>query len=184
MSTKKGFTLIEILVAVGIFAIVATLSVASLLVLTSAEKRAAGVQSSQDNMRFAVEAISREIRTGRNFTGTASAGTPCDGIPSCISFTNSDEEAIVYKISPDPLDCSSEAVGQCILKQVDGGLFRALTSNEVAIERLSFIINGEDPFDRHQPRVTIVIKAITRAGTSDESSLNIQTTVSRLDRDG
>ena len=62
-----GFTLLEMIVAVGVFAVLASLSVGSLLMLTGAQKKAASLQSIQDNLRFALEAMSKDIRFGDQY---------------------------------------------------------------------------------------------------------------------
>src|SRR3989338_10090490 len=62
-----GFTLLEMIVAVGVFAVLASLSVGSLLMLTGAQKKAATLQSIQDNLRFALEAMSKDARFGDQF---------------------------------------------------------------------------------------------------------------------
>ena len=166
---KNGFSLIEMLVAISIFTFVALLTVGSLLILTAAEKRISGIQSAQDNLRFAMEAITREARIGIDHTGSDSSGGPCVGNPSCLSFENVAGENVVYQL-----------LGGAIKKQVDGGVYNALTSPEITIEKLTFNLKGEEGIpDFHQPRVTIIVDAIAHKGTKNETKMNIQTTVSR-----
>ena len=66
-SFGAGFTLLEMIVAVGVFALLTSLSVGSLLMLTGTQKKAASLQSIQDNLRFALEAISKDIRFGDQY---------------------------------------------------------------------------------------------------------------------
>lgn len=66
-NNSKGFTLLEMIVAVGVFAVLASLSVGSLLMLMGAQKKAASLQSIQDNLRFALEAMSKDIRFGDQY---------------------------------------------------------------------------------------------------------------------
>lgn len=65
--SNNGFTLLEMIVAVGVFAMLASLSVGSLLMLTGAQRKAASLQSIQDNLRFALEAMSKDIRFGDQY---------------------------------------------------------------------------------------------------------------------
>ena len=61
---KKGFSLIEMIVAVGIFSVAALIGVTALLSLTVSQRKAIAIQSAYDNMRFGVEVISKDLRTG------------------------------------------------------------------------------------------------------------------------
>lgn len=81
MKNKSGFTLLEMIVAVGVFAALASLSIGSLLMLTGAQKKAASLQSVQDNLRFALEAMSKDIRFGDQYYCSNDPQDPTDLIP-------------------------------------------------------------------------------------------------------
>ncbi len=61
---QSGFTLVEMIVSLAIFAIVVTVSVGALLVLVGTNQRLQGEQSVMTNLSFALDSMTREIRTG------------------------------------------------------------------------------------------------------------------------
>lgn len=62
-----GFTLIEMIVSLGIFSIIITTAVGALLVLIATNQRLQGEQSAMTNISFALDSMTREIRTGYNY---------------------------------------------------------------------------------------------------------------------
>lgn len=158
----------EMIVAVGVFSIVATLSVSSLLILTAAERRVFNNQTNQDNVRFALEVIAREIRLGRLYHGCAGASSP----DSCFAFENAFGEDVWYRLN-----------GGAIERSLDNVTYQPITAPEVDIQSLRFYWTGETEGDDLQPRVTIVIKALSPRGGENQSVMDLQTTVSQLDID-
>ncbi len=65
--TRTGFTLVEIIVSLAIFAIVATVALGALVKIVSANKKAQAVQEAVTSLNFALDAMSREMRVGRNY---------------------------------------------------------------------------------------------------------------------
>lgn len=61
---KKGFTLIEIIVALMIFSIVVVVALAALVRIIDANKKAQTIQDAVVNMSFTMESMTRELRTG------------------------------------------------------------------------------------------------------------------------
>lgn len=62
--TQSGFTPVEMIVSLAIFSIVVTVSVGALLVLVGTNQRLQGEQSIMTNLSFALDSMTREIRTG------------------------------------------------------------------------------------------------------------------------
>ncbi len=61
---EAGFTLIEMIVSLAVFAFVVTISVGALLVLISSNQRLQGEQNVMTNLSFILDSMTREIRTG------------------------------------------------------------------------------------------------------------------------
>jgi hypothetical protein len=55
------------IVSLGIFSVVVTTSVGALLVLVSSNQKLQGEQSAMSNLTFAMDSMTREIRTGYNY---------------------------------------------------------------------------------------------------------------------
>lgn len=171
---KKGFTLIEIIVALGIFSIVALVSVSSLLAMTNAQKKARAIQASVDNLRFAVEVMSKNIRTGRLYFCDSFIPTipftarDCTSGNSTITFIDALGDVISYKY-----DLADGQVDRFI-----GGTNPVpITAEELVVE-MSFFVTGSNLGDDKQPLITIVMKGAAGTGRA-RSTFNIQTTVTQ-----
>ena len=66
-NNQSGFTLIEMIVSLALFATVATVSVGALLVLVASNVQLQNEQSVMTNLSFALDSMSREIRTGTDY---------------------------------------------------------------------------------------------------------------------
>jgi len=171
---KKGFTLVEIIVAMGIFAAVALMAVGSLLQLVDAQRKAFSIQGTFDNLRFSLETIIKDLRTGGVYhCGTAVPLTmplDCDiaaGGANSITYTNSAGNLVTYQLNAGRLE-----------KLISGSSIGFFTPADVKITRLSFYVVGSDTADSIHPRVTVVIEASTGSGRS-VATFNLQTTITQ-----
>lgn len=163
---QRGFTLVEIIVAIGIFTAVITMALSTFLNISDIQRRAGALRAINDNLNFALEVMSREIRTGKNYCASL-CGT------SSFNMTNSQNDNVVYRLNNNSIERSS-----------NGGIsFLRLTSPEIKIDNLTFIVSGESAGDQRQPRVTLILNGSSMGGKIGKVELNIQTTVSqrRLD---
>lgn len=161
--STRGFSLIEIIVAVGVFTVVAMLTVGSLLILTAAEKRVASVQINQDNIRFAVDLMSREIRTSNGADYSDECGT------SCLTVRLADGNLVTYSL-----------VGTRLMRQVEGLEAHAITGPDVSIEIFSVAVKSPDYSDNVQAHVTFAIKGVAQKNTPNETDLYVQTSITPL----
>src|SRR3989344_953060 len=135
----SGFTLLQMIVALGGFAVAALLSASSLLSLTDAQKKAYALQSTYDNLRFALETIAKDVRTGDVFYCGADADdlppvpTPSDcpsGGPA-LTYKNASGDAVAYRVFQGRID-----------KFTGGALSGMLTSGDINITNLTFYVLG------------------------------------------
>lgn len=66
ISQKKGFTLVEMIVSLAVFMVVAVIAVGALLKITDANRKSQSLKTAINNINYTLDAMSREIRTGRN----------------------------------------------------------------------------------------------------------------------
>jgi len=64
---SMGFTLVEVLVSMSLFTIVVTMSMGTLLVLIDANAKQQNIQTAMTNLSFALDSMTREIRTGYSY---------------------------------------------------------------------------------------------------------------------
>src|SRR5438552_13144631 len=82
----RGFTLVEMIVAVALFAVVMLVSVGALLSLVGASRKAQALQSVMNNLNISLDGMVRSIRMGSEYDGsqscsgnTTSAPKDCTG---------------------------------------------------------------------------------------------------------
>jgi prepilin-type N-terminal cleavage/methylation domain-containing protein len=78
---NKGFTLIEMLVSVGLFSVVMLVSVAAILSIIGNNKKAQGINNVANNLNFAVESMVRDMKTGFLYKCPSSNGNYSSGWP-------------------------------------------------------------------------------------------------------
>lgn len=162
---SSGFTLMEMIVALGIFVIALTISLGAVLKFKDIQRSTTAVNQLQENLRFALEYMAKEMRTGKNFSCSN-----CNG-GNNVSFTNAKGENVSYKLE-----------GNRLKKSTSGGGFLPLTSPRVRIESLQFFASGISSGDGQQPKILIKIKSSIR----DKNTLmnfNLQTLISSRNPD-
>lgn len=81
VSSQKGFTLIEMLVAVGLFSVVMLVAVSAILSIIGNNKKAQGINNVVNNLNFAIESMVRDMKTGYLYR--------CDGtMPTSVQDTS------------------------------------------------------------------------------------------------
>ncbi len=95
---KNGFTLIEIIVSMAIFSVVAVVALSALVKIVSANKKAQTLLDSVTNLNFALDSMTREMRVGSTYycsdsyvgkNGSNLSKQTCDGTSSTVVFVSS-----------------------------------------------------------------------------------------------
>lgn len=168
-----GFTIVEALVALGLFSVVVTIAVGGFITSLKAQRRIAALMAANNNVVLALEQMAREVRTGRNF---CPGGGGC--APGRLRFYNASGDVITYLLNAGSL--------LRIVAVVGGGPPAAgrLTGDNVAIRYLNFRRLGEAVNDDWPTRVTISLglSAKGAAGVGDVI-VRLQTTVTSRQQD-
>ncbi len=109
---NKGFTVIEMVVAVGIFTILATMSMGAIYEVNKTNNVTRKLRSAMDNLSFAMEDMTRNIRLGSDYHcggGDVSVSGDCStssfsyllAIRGVENTDQGDENRIVYYIGQD-----------------------------------------------------------------------------------
>ncbi|MDD4930983.1 MAG: prepilin-type N-terminal cleavage/methylation domain-containing protein [Candidatus Colwellbacteria bacterium] len=148
-SSQSGFTLMETMVALGVFSVIVTI-VGSIFVSSLRSARFVSIQSAAiDNTALVVEQITREVRTGVSFT------IP-NGQSQTLSFVNYKGQNVSYSFA-------------------DGRIAKngsPLTAEGITVNGMFYIT---DFSGATTPRITIV--AGVKDPRKDIPLINIQTTV-------
>ena len=182
---KRGFTLVEMIVSVGLFAIVMLVSTVTLLALVSANRKAQALQSVMSNLNIALDGMVRAIRMGTDYDGSSgcsgNSGDPndCTGGSTTFTFKPFCEsscdplERWTYIFDPSGVSCEEGR----LCKSENGTDFRAITAPSVRIESLTFYVIGTMPGDTTQPKAVISVKGTAGvSGTKTETTFAIQAT--------
>lgn len=180
-SKKRGFTLVEMLIAVSLFVIIAFFSIGSILSIFDANRRAQSSKTVVDNLNLAVENMARTIRFGSNYhcgvTGSLSTPTNC----ADNSYGNGDTamavtfegEIVVYRLCGTAIFRFEGGNGSCNDPRF------AITSPETVIEYFRFYVFGTTVGDNYQPYVLAVIKGYSGNKPTSQSKFVIETIMSQ-----
>ncbi|MEA3399448.1 MAG: type II secretion system protein [Patescibacteria group bacterium] len=176
---KKGFTLIEIMVATSIFMIVMLVAIGALVSVVNSSKKAEALHYAMDNVNFAMENISRNLRLGSNYYCTSTSGfsLPTTTIGDCPDGNN----AIVF--TPYNETQSTEAFqlsafSPKVIQKVTTSGITDLTSSEVEIKELKFFVKGSNLLDGVQPSVYIKMRGVVTV-KGEETEFAVQTLASQ-----
>ncbi len=155
----KGFTLIELMVAIGLFASVMTIAASAYLIMIHISQRAQAIATGIDNVSFALGSMTRNIRSGSNYCGGSQA--LCQS--SSFTFTDATNQSVTYTFN-QPTNTANGSIQETI----NSGSPISLTDPSVDITRLNFYASGVESYNQSgdilQPYVTIIVSGTVSAG--------------------
>lgn len=173
--SRSGFTLLEMLVSIGIFSVLVVSAIDITLGISNAQLKTASLQAIQDNIRFGLELVTKEMRTGTNYR----LSSFCAPAGSEISFITSAGEQRVYY-----LNAARKAIMR-IRGSVNCANSIQFTAEEVSVNTLTIRLRGQTAGpDDGQPTITLAIKiSSSDPKFGGETSINLQTTIVQRFRD-
>ncbi len=173
---KKGYTLIEILVAVAIFFTVVSIPTSFFILSLKSQGKVLGLREIIDNSSYALEYTSRVLRMAKK---DDLEGVNClSGDKVNYEITHSGQ-GIKFKNYKD--ECQEFYLEGGQIKEQKGGNIFPLTSDNLEITSLTFKISGQEQEDGLQPRATILFE-IQKKG-QPATKIRLQTTVSQRNLD-
>lgn len=163
--SSRGFTLIEIMTAVSIFAIITTISMGSILTVFDLNRKAESVKIVMDNLNLALDSMAREIRFGYRYhcdpslpinlnPSTGSGPDICNSPESSFAFYIGLPQGSIPTFPGDPPRPANLLAGRTVVyrkpdganyieKSTDGGSnFTRVTAPEIIVESLDFYVLG------------------------------------------
>lgn len=166
LAVCRGFTLVEMLVATALFAVVIMIGVGALLSIVAADRKAQAFKSVMNNLNFAMEGMARSIRVGSNYR--CGSGQDCPGGGTKIAFKSSAGPDVVYQLS-----------GTQIQRSDAGAPFVGVTAPEVVVESLRFYVNGTAIGDKKQPTVLLLLRGHAGVSARAQTSFSIETFIAQ-----
>lgn len=166
--TRGGYTLIELIVSVGLFSLIMLVITTAYLNLVHLDRTSRATTDVMTNLSFVVESMSREIRAGSGYkcntngTNCASPGSP----GSSFRFTDSRSRTITYTLSN----------GQ-ILEQINSATPVALTDPRITVAKLNFYVRGVGTTagDAYlEPQATFVLQGTIQAEPEKQVEFTLQ----------
>ncbi|MEX0931633.1 MAG: type II secretion system protein [Candidatus Paceibacterota bacterium] len=174
---SKGFSVIELIVAVFIFSIVMTISIGALLSMVDANRKARTLETVINEVNFSMESMLREVRLGTNYwcgyVWSASFplveethGEDCENGGNRIGF-----------LSQDTVNTITYYVDGGVIKRAENGVPSDVTSDNVTITRFDvYVFNARENRNDLQPLAVFVVEGETNFGNEKyQSTFSLQT---------
>ena len=191
-SKTRGFSLIELLVALGLFSFVITITTTGLLSLLDANAKSQTLRLAMDNLSFVLDNLSRNVRTGYNYLCYTSApsgpdiGSDTDDCTDgeALAFTDGETgNRVTYRLYNDSIERGVYDSDNGIVNP--SSPWRLVTASNVKITDLEFLVSGTDyntstgAGKDEQPTVTIWLTGKVGSFKKTASEFEIQTTVTQ-----
>lgn len=180
VTSKSGFTLVELMVSVAIFSIVLVVAMGAILTILDANRKARTLTEVMYNLNFSIESLTRSIKTGINPGYESNSGKLyVQSIdlenPNLTSFNR---ERIEYRCANCDGGVDPKKRG-FIERSVSYGPWYPITSDFLDIDSWAITVTGADTNSLIQPKTQITIDGNVRINNKISSSFVLQTTVSQ-----
>lgn len=203
----RGFTILEMMVALALFTIVMTIAAGSFLSLIGGSSQLQGEQQTMTSLNFAMDSMTREIRTGTHYYCSDNAATEVADLTTPRDCKlGADSLSFVESGSSISNQLAGTTTGQRITYYVDDSsgqnqLMRQIgygdsgdpapqkmLSSDVNLKKVKgvqFFVTGAGSLagtgDVRQPTVTIIIQARDQGDTTKVYTLETTVTQRELD---
>lgn len=179
----EGFTLVELMVALTLFTFITLAMVSSLYAINNSYRKVVAMRGVLDNLNFAVESMSRTIRTSSDITCDGELAT--SGARNCL-FPNNPKSRISMKSTLGReydveyrLNTSTKQIEKRIDEGSGYGDWIAITSPEISVEKLSFFVHNSNTSDEAQPYVIMLVSGVATAYTGETTEFALHTLISQ-----
>jgi len=197
----QGFTLIEMIVSLAVFSIVVTTAIGAMLVLISTNQQLQAEQNVITNLSFALDTMTREIRTGDKYY-CANSGSGDDlkvftedqesigtATKNCIVQSTYQYRGVSFFEGGESLTKDTTVASnrisyfydfnqKAIFRRLGNETAQAITSSGLVITDMQFFVSGAVVGDDEQPTVTIYIEAKEK-DDAEAKTYHLETTVTQ-----
>lgn len=201
---RRGVTLVEFLVAFGIFIILIGIAGGSFVRSVRVQRAALQLMAVNDNMGITIEQMMREVRTGYNFCTGAMPLTDPRFVGKCpdvtagsseLQFVTAGNVVTRYRLKGDaiqkgivqsswdpsnPVAVSCDVASGAEFDAVNGICYRNITADNVKVTNVHFETRYNNVGDGRSPRILISFEVTSNDPlvSSMTAPMTIQTTVS------
>jgi prepilin-type N-terminal cleavage/methylation domain-containing protein len=157
LKNQGGYTLIELVVAVGLFALVMLLVSGAYLMMINVNQQTQNISTGIDNFSFALDAMTHDIRVGSGYTcPTGTSDCTVDASSGSFALKNESGIPVSYTLS-----------GSAITKTTAGVSSYLTDATTVTVTSLVFYVTGTKTAaqgDLQQARVMIAVTGTVSSG--------------------
>jgi type II secretory pathway pseudopilin PulG len=201
LHNQSGFTLVELMVSLSLFIIVVLALIGSLYTVNDASRRVQAMRTVMDNLNFAMEHMSRNIRTseviycGSQLMSSVGncpiSGNAGPGTALSMHSTLGKQQLVEYRLNRPSVDgpwviekrntelIPTPSGGQILNLPGVSGEWIAITSPEINIEKLNFYVDGAYEGDGIQPNVIIKMEGVAAIPDGTTVPFSVQTYLSQ-----
>ncbi len=171
---KRGFSLVEVLVATMIFVVIITSTLNIFKIVVESQRGAIATQNVEESLKYFLEVTGKEIRMAkRNTDGLCNLpSTDIYKVSSTsdkLEFLNYHDECVAYFLETTPEGVTRFAISR-------DGKKDYITPNKINVSNLFFSLHPETTND--QPAITMGLTAYALGKDTAKSEMKIQTTLS------
>jgi prepilin-type N-terminal cleavage/methylation domain-containing protein len=161
---NNGFTIVELLVAMGLFVVLIGISTGGFIKALQTQKAIISLMEANDNANLALEQMAREIRTGYNFSKISDTE---------LQFVNQYNRVVWYRLNEEAIERGTEKEGV-----VSRRIYKKITADNVKIKNFKVALFGSGVGDGYPPRITVSLSVGPTGRYLENILTNIQTTIS------
>ncbi len=177
-NSRNGFTLVELIISVGLFVTVITIGLGAVLSIFDANSKSQSVSSVMNNLNYSLDSMTRDIRFSSKYH--CGSATPLDSPNSC---PNGDTFLAVSTSSPITV-YQYNSTTKTIEKSTTGGPpYTPIIGGEVTITYAQFYVFNTIVGDNRQPYVLFVIRGFAGKKPSTQSTFDLETVISQRQLD-
>jgi prepilin-type N-terminal cleavage/methylation domain-containing protein len=200
LKKKKGFTLVEMMVAIAVFSLVMVAAMSALLNVIDANAKARAIKSAINNISFALDGISKDMRMGTDYAcGTLSVvsepvSKDCsDGNTDIIKYRShrayynsgtGEYGYAYYKFAANQIwECLEKSGVSCA--SAASPTYYPVTSLDVKLNKVTFYVLGVTDSTRAegngktQPRMIITVSGEAGIKEKVKTTFDLQTSISQ-----
>jgi len=163
LSSQGGYTLIELMVSMTIFALVMVAATAAYLSFIAYNRQAESTATVMNSLSYSVDSMTREIRSGSNYTVT---------IPTAITFANQSDCIVTYQLASNAITrtVAQNSSGTCPASDLVAGS-PITDSPSVVVKNLRIVLRGA--VSGYQPIVIIAVNGYATVPNTGNTPVQI-----------
>lgn len=187
---QKGFTLVELMVSLSLFAIVMVVAIGSMLSIVDGNRKTQSLQVAMNNLNYSLENMNRYIQTGANYSSAGGSTCTAGSLNGSdkLTFKKQFKGDVAYKDVIYERNLHTNGNGGISIS-IDGSVDEFITAPEIDITDLCFAVvgsgfPGETTEDDLQPAVIISIRGTAESKEKLKSKFQIHSSAVQRDVEG